>query len=72
MSKPSRIQLVSVTEVAAQLDCSRGHVYNLAAAGHFQIVDLRASGTRPKTRLYQDEVDAYIRRQTRAAAAKAS
>lgn len=63
-SLPSISRLVSVEHVAEQLDCSRGHVYDLARAGAFRIVDISAGTKRTKTRIYADEVEAYIARQT--------
>ncbi len=53
-------QLLSVVEVAARLGCSRNHVYALIAKGGLQSVDLRASGTKPKTRIREDDLEAFI------------
>lgn len=60
-------RLVSVRAVAEQLDCSPGHVYNLIATRQLRAVEIRATGTRPKTRLLAAEVEAFIARQTRTA-----
>ena len=63
MSQPKtakRTQLLSVTEAAERLACSRGHVYNLVAAGALQAVEIKASGSRPKTRIREDELEAFI------------
>lgn len=57
-------QLLSVTNVAKTLDCSRGHVYGLIAAGKLSAVEIHTSG-RPKTRVYASEVEAFIARNTR-------
>lgn len=62
-TQPTR--LLSVTQVAEQLSCSRGHVYGLIAAKAFKTVEIKAKGTRPKTRLLADEVEAFIERSTR-------
>lgn len=61
-------QLLSVAKAAEQLDCSPGHVYNLISAGHFKAVEIKATGTRPKTRVLASEVEAFIERQTRTTA----
>lgn len=55
-----RTQLVSVAEAAERLVCSRGHVYNLIAAGALRSVEIKAAGRRPKTRLVEDELEAFI------------
>lgn len=57
-------RLVSVIHAAEQLDTSPGQVYRLIAAGHFECVDI-GTATKPKTRLYQTSIDAYIKRRTR-------
>ena len=51
--------LLSVAEVAKTLGCSRGHVYNLIAAGAFPTVNIGA-GTRPKTRVRERDVIAFV------------
>lgn len=61
------IRLLSVTKVAEQLDCSRGHVYGLIAAGKLQAVEIKAKGTRSKTRVLASEVDEFITSSTRQA-----
>lgn len=61
-------RLMSVTAAAEQLDCSRGHVYDLIAAGHFKAVEIKAAGTRSKTRVLAAEVEAFIERNTRTTA----
>lgn len=58
-------QLMSVTHAAEQLDCSRGHVYGLIAAGKLSAVEIKATGTRSKTRVYAAEVEAFIEANTR-------
>lgn len=60
-------KLMSVAEAAALIGCSRGHIYNLAAAGELgQIVDIATPGARrTKSRLYPEAVAAYIGRASR-------
>lgn len=59
--KPSR--LMSVTEAAEVLSCSRGHVINLIAKGHLRGVDIGIG--RAKTRVYPEDLQAYIASKTR-------
>lgn len=65
--KPGSPQLLSVTRAAERLDCSRAHIYRLISTGRLRPVDIKATGKRPKTRVYADELDAYIAAQTRTA-----
>ncbi|KRB73095.1 hypothetical protein ASE01_20175 [Nocardioides sp. Root190] len=58
------MKLLSITEAADMLSCSRGHVYNLVAAGEFRVVDIGIAG-RSKTRLPQEDVEAYVLRRLR-------
>ena len=60
-------RLMSVAAVAEQLDCSPGHVYNLIAVGKLAAVEIKATGTRPKTRVLASEVEAFIAAHTRTA-----
>jgi excisionase family DNA binding protein len=59
--------LLSPTRVAERLDCSRPHVYGLIAAGRLRAVEIKASGTRPKTRIREDDLEAFINANTRTA-----
>lgn len=59
------IQLMSVARVAEVLDCSRGHVYGLIAAGKLRAVETRAQGRRSKTRIREEDVIAFIESNTR-------
>lgn len=59
-------QLLSVTEAAKALSCSRGHIYNLIAAGELSAVNIGIAG-RSKTRVLPAELDAYVARHTRRA-----
>lgn len=63
------IQLASVTKAAEVLDCSRGHVYGLIAAGKLRAVEIKATGTRSKTRIRLEDLEAYIDANTRRASA---
>lgn len=58
-------RLVSITAAAEQLDCSRGHVYGLIAAGKLRAVEIKATGRRSKTRLRAEDLDAFIDANTR-------
>jgi excisionase family DNA binding protein len=60
-------QLLSVTSAAEQLDCSRGHIYGLIAAGQLHAVDIAAKGTRAKTRVLASEIADLITSRTRLA-----
>ena len=63
--------LISVTEAARRLGCSRGHVYNLIAAGEIPRHDIGLT-TRSKTRVLDDDLDAYIQRSLQPVATTAS
>jgi excisionase family DNA binding protein len=60
-------QLLSITKAAERLDCSRGHVYGLIAAGRLAAVEIKATGTRSKTRVCEADLEAFIAQQTRVA-----
>jgi excisionase family DNA binding protein len=63
-----RTQLLSITEAAAQLSCSRGHIYNLIAAGALAAVEISTPGShRSKTRVRATDLEAYIEQHTRVA-----
>ncbi|HEX6968940.1 MAG TPA: helix-turn-helix domain-containing protein [Micromonosporaceae bacterium] len=51
--------LYSVTSVAAQLDCSRGHVYDLINAGRIRTVSIGLG--RSKTRVSESALKTYLR-----------
>jgi excisionase family DNA binding protein len=53
-------RLLSVAAVADRLECSRNHVYALVAKGGLRAVDLRASGTKAKTRIRESDLEAFI------------
>lgn len=57
--------LLSVTRAAEQLDCSRGHIYGLIAAGRLAAVEIKAKGTKSKTRVLASEIEAFIVQNTR-------
>jgi len=61
-------RLLSMPSVAERLDCSRTHVYGLIAAGKLRAVEIKASGTKPKTRVLEEDLDAFIEANTRATA----
>lgn len=58
------VQLLSIPRAAAQLDCSRAHVYRLISAGKLRAVETKATGARSKTRVRQDDLDAFIEAMT--------
>ena len=58
-------RLLSVPDAATQLGCSRTHVYGLIAAGHLRPVEIKATGSRSKTRIRQDDLDAFVEDRTR-------
>lgn len=60
---PALPELCSVTEAAEVLRCSRGHVYNLIAAGEFRTLDI-GTAKASKTRLFVEDLAAYIERRT--------
>lgn len=66
-STATGVSLLSITEAARLLSCSRGHVYNLIAAGELSAVDIGIGG-RAKTRVLPAELQAYVQRHTRRSA----
>lgn len=60
-------QLLSITEAAARLSCSRGHIYNLIAVGRLAAVEIKATGQRPKTRVREADLEAFIAQHSRVA-----
>lgn len=59
------IKLLSPAHAAELLDCSRPHVYGLIAAGRLRAVEIKATGTRAKTRIREDDLQAFIDANTR-------
>lgn len=60
------VQLLSITNAAARLDCSRGHIYSLIASGQLRAVEIKPTGsTRSKTRIREEDLDAFIEAHTR-------
>lgn len=57
--------LLSPTKVAQRLDCSRPHVYGLIAAGRLRAVEIKATGTRSKTRVREEDLEEFIEANTR-------
>lgn len=60
-------KLLTVPQTAEHLSCSRAHVYRLIAAKKLRAVETKASGQRPKTRIREDDLAAFIRANTVAA-----
>lgn len=61
-------RLLSIATVAGRLDCSRGHVYGLIAAQKLRAVEIAATGSRSKTRVREEDLEAFIDANTRTAA----
>lgn len=53
------MKLMTMQAAAERIGCSKGHVYNLIAAGRLPRYDI-ALGPRPVTRVADSDVDAYI------------
>lgn len=68
-TEPERTQLLTIPQAAEQLACSRGHVYRLISTGALVSVEIKATGTRPKTRVRADDVEAFIAEHTTAVSA---
>ncbi|UUW88428.1 helix-turn-helix domain-containing protein [Pimelobacter simplex] len=66
-AKDHGLRVISVQRAAERLDCSRHHVYRLIAAGKLRAVEIKVSGARPKTRVYPEDLDAFIEANTRTA-----
>lgn len=60
-------QLLSIASAAEQLDCSRGHIYGLIAAGKLRAVEVKAKGSKSKTRVRAEDLEAFIEANTRQA-----
>lgn len=67
MSESTLPRLVAISKAAEVLDCSRGHVYGLIAAGKLRAVETKAKGTRAKTRVYEADLAEFIAANTRTA-----
>lgn len=52
------MKLVSIPEAAARLGCSRGHIYNLIAAGKLARHNIALTGS--KIRVSEEDLDRYI------------
>lgn len=52
-------KLISLTDAAKRLGCSRSHVYNLVGAGKLTAHNVALKGT--KLRVAEDDVDRYIK-----------
>ncbi|VXB34118.1 helix-turn-helix domain-containing protein [Nocardioides sp. AX2bis] len=67
-SLPALPELLTVTDAAARLSCSRGHVYNLVALGQLRAVEIAIAGAkRPKTRIRAEDLTAFVEAHTRTA-----
>ena len=52
------MKLLSMAQAAERIGCSRGHIYNLVAAGKLKRYDIGLKGT--KTRVSDEDIDRYI------------
>jgi excisionase family DNA binding protein len=58
--------LLTISGAAALLGCSDNHIYRLIESGELPAVDIAQPGSRrSKTRVRDDDVQAYISRKTR-------
>jgi len=58
--------LLTIPEVAAQLGCSRNHVYQLIGTGELVVVDISLPGSlNTKTRVRTDDLERYVANLTR-------
>lgn len=63
------MKLLTISDAADRLSCGRTHVYDLIADGAIPAVDISRPGAkRPKTRVSDVALDAYMKRRTRTAA----
>lgn len=60
-------ELLTIPEAAERLKCSKGSVYRLISLGQLRAVDLSVTGTRSKSRVRSDDVQALIEERTRSA-----
>lgn len=62
-------QLLPIPAAAERLGCSEMHIYRLVSTGELSAVDISRKGAgKSKTRIREDELDAYIESRTRRAA----
>ncbi|WP_201296779.1 helix-turn-helix domain-containing protein [Nocardiopsis sp. FR26] len=62
-------RLYSIPQAAEHLGCCRDHVYTLISAGQLAVTDISGPGAkRPKSRIPEDSLVAYIRSRTTQAA----
>lgn len=61
-------QLLSIPRAAEYLDCSRAHIYRLISAGKLRSVETKAVGSRTKTRVRAEDLQAFIDAHTRSTA----
>lgn len=60
-------QLLTIREAAARLTLGKSSVYELIALGDLEVVDIAVKGFRPKTRVPDHAVEAFIKARTRRA-----
>jgi excisionase family DNA binding protein len=65
----SPAKLLPVPVAAERLGCSEMHIYRLVSTGELRAVDISLKGAgKSKTRIREDDLDAYIEARTRRAA----
>ncbi|SNR32713.1 helix-turn-helix transcriptional regulator [Blastococcus mobilis] len=55
------LRLLTIPQAAARLGCSRPHVYDLIAAGKLRRYNISAKPGSTKTRVSDEDIDAYIK-----------
>jgi len=53
-------QLLTPDQVAERMGVSRSTVHNLISTGQLAAVDIRSSGTRPRLRVTEDDLAAFV------------
>ena len=67
----SAVQLLTIPEAGERLRCSESHVYRLIAVGKLRAIDVAQPGARkPKTRISEADLAAYIEAKSAAAPAR--
>ena len=67
-SADTPVRLRTIRQAGERLECSSMHIYRLIASGALSAVDIAQPGAqRPKTRIREDDLDAYVESRTRRA-----
>jgi excisionase family DNA binding protein len=66
MTTTTAPKLLAIPQVADRIGCSRATVYRLIAGGELAVTDIAPKGSkRPKSRVSEDVLAAYIKAHTR-------